>query len=118
MPEEWKPQPVIRDNVRRFDNESFVNDQAEKWRTVWGASEVGFPELEVPPEGVFEQLKPFLIDETRRAASTFKVFTATSADALRPRHVRLLSGGAMVQLNACMRNADRTGFWARTGGPS
>ena len=104
---------MFKDRVRKYDNESFVEDQADKWSKVWGGSPEEFPNLEVPPEGVFDRLAPFLVEETRRAAGSFKEFTATSADALRPRHIRLLSDGALVQLNAFMRNAERSGLWAK-----
>ena len=67
----------------------------------------------MPPEGVLERLSPFIVAETRLAAGTFKLYTGTSADALRPRHFRLLSDGAILQLHAFMREAERTGLWAK-----
>lgn len=44
---------------------------------------------------------------------TFKqTFTGTSADAIRPKRIALMSEGALTSIGLCLFNAERQGRWA------
>ena len=87
--------------------------RAAKWRQIWGATGASYPDLALPLEGACEQLRLFLLDETRWVAGAFKEHTAASPDARRPRHLRLLSDEALLQLHAFMWYAEAIGIWAK-----
>ena len=57
-----------------------------------------------------ERLEPFLVEEARLAAGTFNERTGLGNDALRPRHIRLLSDGAVFCLWHFMYAADVLGY--------
>ena len=43
LPVEWQPEAVVVNGMARYDDQAFVDKQADKWATVWGASDSEFP---------------------------------------------------------------------------
>ncbi len=113
-PRAWAP-TVVKDErgVERYDGQSFVDAQCREWIEVWDAdAEALEEELEMPPGAVLTRLVPYLVEEARAGARTFKEYTGLGGDALRPRHAAHYSDGALGCLCHFWFQAEQLGFWA------
>ena len=112
------PQPFSQDpkddaagTIRAAD---ILDTEMNRWEEVWEVVNDAVGILAVDVSGWEEEMSVELtICEVRRAAGSFKPFTGTSADTLRPRHISFLSDVALGCLCRFFLKIMHLGEWPR-----